>query len=897
MGQFYKLAALGHDIVIDKAVAATCTETGLTEGQHCSRCDGATIAQEEVAAKGHAKKTVIENNVAASCTKGGSYDEVVYCTVCEAELSRNTATVPAKGHAYKENVMAPDCYNGGCTIFTCSVCGATYVGDFVPATGHTAGQAKVENTVDPDCINTGSYDEVVYCVDCGAELSRTAKTIAALGHKYESKVTDPDCVNEGYTTYTCSVCGDSYKGNVVPATGHTFDQQVISKMYRKAAATINSKAVFYYACSCGESSKGYANEATFEYGELAGGAVASVDGYNYATFEEAVAAAIESGKEVKLLTNIKNGKAIVINGNVTIDFGNNFYTVNQTTEEAGEAAFVIKSGNVTLKNGKVQVLYAARTSFKYLVVNNGTLTTENATLSGNNLYAEGETYTIVNNGTLALNAGTVVNVRVNGLKGSSNVTKAASVELAAPEGTCWKNETVLSAHIYELTETVDSTCTAEGHKTYTCACGASYEEAIPVIAHTFDQNVVNIKYRKAAATLNSKAVYYTSCSCGESSKGYANEATFEYGEFAAGAVAEANGVYYASYAEAIAAVNGTGKEAKLLKDVNNGVALIIDGDVIINLNGHIYTVSQASEEAAMIIKSGNVTVKDGKLQARYSNRTAFKYLVVNNGTLTTENVTLSGNNLYAEGETYTIVNNGTLALNAGTVVNVRVNGLKGSSNVTKAASVELAAPEGTCWKNETVLSAHGYVTTSIPATVYEFSYDLHVCSTCGHSYKDNFGTKKLTAIAKIVRGEDEFLFTSLAEALAEAQDGDVVTLLQNVNNGAAIVIEKNLTIDFGGKTYTVFTPDNGAAVVIGAGKDVTLTNGTVQIRYTEREKFHTLVVNSGNLTISDITLKSNNACALDAYRMSFVVKNTSGTSSVLYNNVTVVKADHQIAGF
>ena len=34
LGQFYKLAALGHDIVIDKAVAATCTETGLTEGQH-----------------------------------------------------------------------------------------------------------------------------------------------------------------------------------------------------------------------------------------------------------------------------------------------------------------------------------------------------------------------------------------------------------------------------------------------------------------------------------------------------------------------------------------------------------------------------------------------------------------------------------------------------------------------------------------------------------------------------------------------------------------------------------------------------------------------------------------------------------------------------------------------
>ena len=36
---------IGHDIVIDEAVAATCTATGLTEGQHCSRCDDMTIVQ------------------------------------------------------------------------------------------------------------------------------------------------------------------------------------------------------------------------------------------------------------------------------------------------------------------------------------------------------------------------------------------------------------------------------------------------------------------------------------------------------------------------------------------------------------------------------------------------------------------------------------------------------------------------------------------------------------------------------------------------------------------------------------------------------------------------------------------------------------------------------------
>ena len=44
--------ALGHDMVVDAAVAPTCTEKGLTEGSHCSRCDE-KVAQTEVAALGH----------------------------------------------------------------------------------------------------------------------------------------------------------------------------------------------------------------------------------------------------------------------------------------------------------------------------------------------------------------------------------------------------------------------------------------------------------------------------------------------------------------------------------------------------------------------------------------------------------------------------------------------------------------------------------------------------------------------------------------------------------------------------------------------------------------------------------------------------------------------------
>ena len=48
--------------------------------------------------------------------------------------------------------------------------------------------------------------------------------IEAFGHEYDSTVTDPDCENGGYTTYTCTVCGDTYNDNEVEALGHDFEK-------------------------------------------------------------------------------------------------------------------------------------------------------------------------------------------------------------------------------------------------------------------------------------------------------------------------------------------------------------------------------------------------------------------------------------------------------------------------------------------------------------------------------------------------------------------------------------------------------------------------------------------------------------------------------------------------
>ncbi|MCD8013634.1 MAG: leucine-rich repeat protein, partial [Lachnospiraceae bacterium] len=131
------ITATGHTEVADAAVAATCTETGLSEGSHCSVCGEVLTEQEVIAATGHIY--VSEVTTAATCTEDG-----VKTYTCETCGDTYTEAITATGHSYDEGAVttAATCTEDGVKTYTCEICGDTYT-EAITATGHSHDEGEV----------------------------------------------------------------------------------------------------------------------------------------------------------------------------------------------------------------------------------------------------------------------------------------------------------------------------------------------------------------------------------------------------------------------------------------------------------------------------------------------------------------------------------------------------------------------------------------------------------------------------------------------------------------------------------------------------------------------------------------------------------------------------------
>ena len=126
-----------------------------------------------------------------------------------------------------EPVAASCTTAGNGAYWSCDVCGKFFSDDnctveiekdswVISALGHN----YVASVTAPTCTEAGYTTHT--CSRCGDSYTDTP--VSALGHSYTSTVTAPTCTEAGYTTHTCSRCGDSYTDSTTTALGHSYGE-------------------------------------------------------------------------------------------------------------------------------------------------------------------------------------------------------------------------------------------------------------------------------------------------------------------------------------------------------------------------------------------------------------------------------------------------------------------------------------------------------------------------------------------------------------------------------------------------------------------------------------------------------------------------------------------------
>lgn len=254
---------LEHTHKLTKVIGtpATCTEGGTKDYWRCDGCDkrfenkqGTTVITDiNIPAKGHSKGDAKkENEVAATCTTAGSYDEVIYCTNCHAEISRESKTTPAAGHSFGAWTVVKEatCTAEGCEERECSVCSAKETKGIVKLSHKESGWIKDENNHWKICTVCKSVVETEVAHNFGNWVIDENATEATAGSKHRE----------------CIICGHINR-ETIPALGHThkYDKEATDEKYLKSAATCTVPAVYYKSCECGAKST-----ETFIYGNVLG---------------------------------------------------------------------------------------------------------------------------------------------------------------------------------------------------------------------------------------------------------------------------------------------------------------------------------------------------------------------------------------------------------------------------------------------------------------------------------------------------------------------------------------------------------------------------------------------------------------------------------------------------
>ena len=237
------------DATFETTTPASCTDKGEVTYTSAAFKNEAFAVQTkvvEIEALGHKPgEAVRENEVAATCEKEGSYDEVIYCSVCKEELSRETKTIPALGHDWGEvsYTWAEDNTSVTATR-TCKRDAEHVETETVAATS--------EITKPATCTRKGeeTYTSAAFKNEAFAVQTKVVE-IEALGHEWgEWTVTKPASeLEEGEETRTCAHDPSHTETRAIPKLDHVHQ---LTEVKAKDATCTEDGNTAYWVCDHGE---------------------------------------------------------------------------------------------------------------------------------------------------------------------------------------------------------------------------------------------------------------------------------------------------------------------------------------------------------------------------------------------------------------------------------------------------------------------------------------------------------------------------------------------------------------------------------------------------------------------------------------------------------------------
>lgn len=684
--------------------------------------------------------------------------------------------------------------------------------------------------------------------------------------------------------------GGTFTANGTNAAVKAYDWDNTNKTesdFTQAAKVSVSGGTFSSEVDKSLCAKGYipTKNADGTYGVKEGKYVAEIGSQGYESLTEAIAAA-EDGQTVTLLADATED--VVISKSITLDLGGK----TLTNTNAGKATISVTSGTVTVKNGNV----VGGTGYYNIEVTKGS--NANLTLTDVNATAGNTGSSMIDNyGTLTITSGTYtggLNV-VKSEEGSVlNISGGTFTRETAPRrgitGTVlvYGTTTITGGTFNEKSTSTNArvvvTGRVNGYTSITYVKGGTFNGNGNNVFHHLSPAQADDSFEVSGGTFNKSIPDYYCADGFIPTKNAAGTYGVKEGHY----VAAVGSKKYETLADAIR-LAAKGKTVKLLADVADCGILTISKNITLDGGGH--TISGNSSisvnmpgNAAADVTIKNVNFKDiangNKLSAFYFSQVKGKLTITG---CTFDSIEYEAIQVTPmEGAEVNVSSNVFKAKADGTQVrHIHIEMAYGSGFDCEGQNIKLTVTDnqlhgtvsgdasmGIWWVGtDSTLKVDGnYMehpeTVSITLSNGGVHYNRGDLIYPARSQADADVDDLIPAVivADKASGESKIkAYSTLADAVAAAQDGQTVRLLADVEQNTQLTINKSITLDLNGKTIRntedIWGDTANAILSITSGAKVTITgNGIMDAKEND---CYTINVAKGDLTIENGTFYGN----------------------------------------